>query len=118
VAEEIGIVPIRAIVADLHETGDRRPLTLVYWARDPGWLVCDAELRALSRSHPGFAYHPVAGGASGAGVEAAAGVDRLVTDTNGLVAYVAGGEATINRVREVLMAKGLERKAVKWEKFW
>ena len=50
--------------------------------------------------------------------EIAAAVDRLVTDVGGLVAYVAGGEATINRVREVLMAKGLERKAVKWEKFW
>jgi propane monooxygenase reductase subunit len=118
VAEEIGIVPIRAIVTDLHETGDRRPLTLVYWARDPGWLVYDAELRALARSHPGFAYHPLAGGAGEAGVEAAAGVDRLVTDTSGLVTYVAGGEATINRVREALMTKGLERKAVKWEKFW
>ena len=34
------------------------------------------------------------------------------------VAYVAGGEGTIARVREVLMAKGLERKAVKWERFW
>jgi hypothetical protein len=34
------------------------------------------------------------------------------------VAYVAGGAATIAAVREVLMAKGLERKAVKWEKFW
>ena len=45
-------------------------------------------------------------------------MDRLVTDVGGLVAYVAGGEAAINRVREVLMAKGLERRAVKWEKFW
>lgn len=34
------------------------------------------------------------------------------------IAYVAGGEASIRRVREVLMAKGLERRAVKWEKFW
>jgi len=36
----------------------------------------------------------------------------------GLVAYVAGGGETINRVRDALMAKGLDRKAVKWEKFW
>jgi NAD(P)H-flavin reductase len=118
VAEEIGIVPIRAILADLAETGEARPATLVYWARDPGWLVHDAELRALSRQPPGFAYHPVAGGAAEPGVEAAAVVDRLVTDVRGLVAYVAGGEATIKRVREALMARGLERKAVKWEKFW
>ena len=45
-------------------------------------------------------------------------VERLVTDVDGLVAYVAGGEATIKAVRAALMAKGMERKAVKWEKFW
>jgi NAD(P)H-flavin reductase len=118
VAEEIGIVPIRGILADLAETGAARPATLVYWARDSGWLVHDAELRALSRQSPGFAYHPVAGGAAEPGVEAAAVVERLVTDVSGLVAYVAGGEATIKRVRESLMARGLERRAVKWEKFW
>jgi hypothetical protein len=60
----------------------------------------------------------VAGGAAEPGAEAAAVVDRLVTGVRGLVAYVAGGEATIKRVREALMARGLERKAVKWEKFW
>jgi NAD(P)H-flavin reductase len=119
VAEEIGIVPIRAILADLDEGGDRRPATLVSWGRDAGWLVYDAELRALSRRHAGFAYHPVAGAEPGAGpATAAAAVDRIVTDVTGLVAYVAGSEATITRVRERLMAKGLERKAVKWEKFW
>jgi hypothetical protein len=55
-----------------------------------------------------------AGGRDGS----AALVDRLVTDVSGLVAYVAGGQTTIARVREVLMAKGLERRAVKWERFW
>jgi ferredoxin-NADP reductase len=118
VAEEIGIVPILAILADLAETGGARPATLVYWARDPSWLVHDTELRALARQPPGFAYHPVAGGAAEPGAGAAAVVDRLVTDVSGLVAYVAGGEATIRRVRAALMARGLERKAVKWEKFW
>ena len=97
----------------------RSPATLVYGARDAGWLVYDDELRALARRRPGFAYHPIVPtdepGESGA---IASAVDRLVTDVGGLVAYVAGGEATIKRVREVLMAKGLERKAVKWEKFW
>ena len=45
-------------------------------------------------------------------------MDRAVGDVRGLVAYVAGGEAMIHRVRDVLVAKGLDRKAVKWEKFW
>jgi ferredoxin-NADP reductase len=118
VAEEIGIVPIRSILADLDEAGFRGPVTLVYWARGPGWLVYDGELRALARRQPGFAYHPVVADGPGARSEPAAIVDQLVRDVVGLVAYVAGGEATITRVRDVLMAKGLERKAVKWEKFW
>ncbi|HEX9818537.1 MAG TPA: FAD-dependent oxidoreductase [Methylomirabilota bacterium] len=120
VAEEVGIVPVRSILVHLAETAFDRPATLVYGARDPGWLVYDAELRALSRGRPGFAYHPVVPAAAGSppGPEAAALVDRLVTDAPGLVAYVAGGQATINQVRDVLMAKRLERKAVKWEKFW
>jgi ferredoxin-NADP reductase len=114
VAEEIGIVPIRAILRELAAGGVARAATLVYWARDAGWLVYDAELRALGRQAPGFAYHPLVR-ADGA---AAALVERLVSDVTDLVAYVAGGEATIHAVRAVLVARGLERKAIKWEKFW
>jgi ferredoxin-NADP reductase len=116
VAEEIGIVPIRSILADLEETGPARPATLVYQARGAADLVYDDELRGRARRHPGFAYHPIVSAAGGA--DTAALVERLVTDVAGLVAYVAGGEATIASVREVLMARGLERKAVKWERFW
>jgi ferredoxin-NADP reductase len=58
----------------------------------------------------------------GAARDAASGlaetVRSLVTDVTGLVAYVCGSEAMIHRVRDVLVAKGLDRKSVKWEKFW
>jgi ferredoxin-NADP reductase len=114
VGEEIGIVPLRAIVHELATTNFARPTTLVAWGRDPAWLIYDAELRALARPASGFAYHPV----TAADGEPAALVDRLVTDVVELVAYVAGGEATIKAVRAALMARGLERRAIKWEKFW
>lgn len=122
VAEEIGIVPIRAILRELYDTGFGRPAALVYWARDPRWLVYDAEFRSLARRHPSFAYHPVVreagpGWRDGRG-EAAEAVERLAPEVGELVAYVCGGGETINRVREVLMRRGLERKAVRWEKFW
>ena len=112
VAEEIGIVPIRSVVAELYATGFGRPTALVYQARDAGWLVYDAELRSLARRHPSFAYHPVPG------ARAAEAVARLAPDPAGLVAYVAGGDATIRAVREALTGLGLDRKAVRWEKFW
>src|SRR5437870_2573621 len=108
VAEEIGIVPIRAILLDLDETGFTAPATLLYWVRDAGWLVYDDDFQALALRRPGFSYRPVIGDSL---AEAIAGEE-------GLVAYVAGGGATIKTAREGLMARGLDRKSVKWEKFY
>ncbi|MBI2219192.1 MAG: SIP domain-containing protein [Candidatus Rokubacteria bacterium] len=122
VAEEIGIVPIRAILADLYETGFGREAALVSWARDPGWLVYHGELNSLARRYPGFAYHPVVerpadgwAGETGSLIEA---VERHAPPSEGHVGYVAGGEKTIHAVRDLLVGRGMERKAVKWEKFW
>jgi len=122
VAEEIGIVPIRSMLTWLYATGFGRPATLAYWARDPDWLVYDAEFRSLVRRYPGFAYHPgvasTSDGPSDGASGLAAAVDRLVPDVTRRVAYACGGEPMIHRVRDVLVAKGLDRKSVKWEKFW
>jgi CDP-4-dehydro-6-deoxyglucose reductase len=122
VAEEIGIVPIRAILADLDASGFGRQAALVYWARGPGWLVYHLELSSVARRHPGFAYHPIVerpaagwAGETGSLIDA---VERHAPPTEGHVAYVAGGEQTIHAVRDLLVRRGVERKAVKWEKFW
>jgi ferredoxin-NADP reductase len=45
-------------------------------------------------------------------------VERLVYGIDRLIVYVCGGGETINRVRDVLVTKGMDRKSVKWEKFW
>ncbi len=122
VAEEIGIVPIRSILWDLYQTGFGRPALLIYWCRDPSWLAYDAEFRLLARRYPSFDYLPVvrepAGRWQGEKGEAPDLVERTVASIEGLIAYVSGGGEMINKVRAVLMAKGMERKAVKWEKFW
>lgn len=122
VAEEIGIVPIRSILWDCFQTGFGRPATLIYWCRDPSWLAYDAEFRLLARRYPPFEYVPVVrepvGGWQGEKGEAPDLVDRTVTSIERLIACVSGGGEMINKVRAVLMAKGMDRKAVKWEKFW
>jgi phenol/toluene 2-monooxygenase (NADH) P5/A5 len=122
VAEEIGIVPVRSILADLYETGFGRPASLIYWARDPSWLLYDAEFRSLARRYPGFTYLPAVreaqAGWRGETGEAAAIVDRLVHSVDRLVVYVCGGGDTVNAVRDALVKKGMDRKSVKWEKFW
>lgn len=115
VAEEIAIVPIRSIIAWLRETGDTRPMLLISQARDRVSLVYDGEFGSLARQAPGFVYHPMVADDGGALVDAVA---RHVTSTDGVVAYVAGSERTIKRVRDVLTSRGMERKAVKWERFW
>ncbi len=122
VAEEVGIVPIRSILWDCYQTGFGRPATLIYWCRDPSWLAYDQEFGLLSRRYPGFTYLPVVreppGEWAGDKGEPEEVVDRTIHAVEGLVAYVSGGGRMINNVREVLMAKGLDRKSVKWEKFW
>jgi stearoyl-CoA 9-desaturase NADPH oxidoreductase len=115
-AEEIGIVPIRSMLGDLDETGLDLNATLIYAGRGPEWLPYHDEFLALSRRRPGFAYHPrVAPDVVGA---LRASVAALAFETRDLVAYVSGGGAMIDGVREVLMARGLDRKSVRWEKFW
>ncbi len=121
VAEEIGIVPIRSMLTELYDTGFGRPARLVYWARRPEWLAYDAEFRSLARRYPSFDYRPVVAAGGDGAVEAAGlpeTVDRVTPSVDGLVAYVCGGGETIARVRDVLVRKGLERKAVRWERFW
>jgi ferredoxin-NADP reductase len=125
VAEEIGIVPVRSMLTHLYATGFGRSATLVYGA--DGDRLYHGELRSLARRYPGFSYHPVTATGIADAVESLVSAgDRGASRPRGgpfeapreMIAYVAGGEATIRRVREVLMATGLERRAVKWEKFW
>jgi ferredoxin-NADP reductase len=122
VAEEIGIVPIRSMLTHLYETGYGRPTALIYWARNQSWLAYDADFRSLARRYPAFSYLPVLREPSatwrGEKGEPAEAVERLVYGVDRLVVYACGGGETINRVRDVLVKKGMDRKSVKWEKFW
>ncbi len=122
VAEEIGIVPVRSILLHLYETGYGRPNGLIFWARDPAWLVYDLEFRSLARRYPSFSYFPTLrespAGWRGEKGEVADVVERLVHSVDRLVVYVCGGGETIHRVRDVLVQKGMDRKSVRWEKFW
>lgn len=116
VAEEIGIVPIRAMLADLRETGDDRPATLVYAGGDAARMPYEAELAARARASPDFAYHRLVGAADAGAVAAA--VATAAGASTDVVAYVSGGAQMIDRVRATLMARGLDRKSIRWEKFW
>jgi len=121
VAEEIGVVPIRAILMDLEERGAARAATVVYSGRDPAHMPYHAEFVSRARRDPDFAYHPVVAGDDAAWTGrrgTAAETVRSVVPDAAVIAYVSGGGQMIGEVREVLMARGLDRKSVRWEKFW
>ena len=122
IAEEIGIVPVRSMLTHLYETGYGRPNALIFWAKSPAGLVYDAEFRSLARRYPSFTYLPALreppAAWRGEKGEPAEVVDRLVHNVDRLIVYVCGGGETIDRVRQALVAKGMEKKSVKWEKFW
>jgi ferredoxin-NADP reductase len=116
VAEEIGVVPVRSMLADLDETGHPPSGALVAWARAASRLPYHDELLALAGRRAGFAYHPVVPSTTLADLVSV--VTSLAGDPRDLVAYVSGGGAMIDAVRAGLMAGGLDRKSVRWEKFW
>ena len=95
---------------------------LIFWARDQAHLLSDAHSRSLARRYPSFAYLPALREAPATGRgekgEVADAVERLVHSVDRLVVYVCGGGETIQKVREALVRKGMDRKSVKWEKFW
>ena len=76
----------------------------------------------LARRYPAFSYLPALreppAAWRGERGEPAEVVDRLVHSVDRLIVYVCGGGDTIGRVRQALVAKGMDRKSVKWEKFW
>ena len=122
IAEEIGIVPIHSILSHLYETGYGRGNGLIFWGRSQAHLLYDAHFRSLARRYPGFSYLPAVREAEvgwrGERGEVTDAVERLVHSVDRLVVYVCGGGETIQKVRDVLVRKGMDRKSVKWEKFW
>ncbi|MFI8434245.1 FAD-binding oxidoreductase [Streptomyces sp. NPDC079020] len=62
-----GIAPIRALVEDVAEYGDRRPVEVFYGARSERDLYDIDTMLRLQRTHPWLAVHPVVPGGPGPG---------------------------------------------------
>ena len=112
VAEEIGIVPIRSMVLDLLEGGVDNEILLLFGARTRELLVYHEEIQALATRHVRLRYVP--------SLEQPVWelVERAVSSTEGNEAYLCGGGVMITKVREWLLARGMDRKLIKREKFW
>ena len=112
VAEEIGIVPIRSMLLDLFEGGVAGEILLLFGASKPELLVYHDEIQAMAERYPHLRYVPSLDEPLWELIE------RTVPSTAGKEAYLCGGGVMIAKVREWLLARGMERKLIKREKFW
>jgi len=122
IAEEIGVVPFRSILLSEAERGVPRPMTLHRTAPSAVHLLYDAEFRDLAARHARFGYRPILsapdpawGGEVGSVLAA---LEREVGSLEGHEALLCGGGELVRAARELCLARGMERKKIRYEKFW
>lgn len=122
VAEEVGVVPFRSILLAQAEQGFPREMTLYFTAPAYAHLIYDEELRRLAAAHPRFRYRPILSapdpawpGEVGSVLEA---VGREMGALQGHEALLCGGGGLVKAARELCLARGMERKRIRYEKFW
>jgi CDP-4-dehydro-6-deoxyglucose reductase len=117
-----GYAPLRAMIRQLLATGDRRPITLYWGARDVDGLYEHAWLEELARTRPGFVYRPVLSdpGASGGGIRVGLVHEAVLADhpdLSGMDVYASGPPAMIEAIRTSYAAHGLPREQLFFDSF-
>jgi CDP-4-dehydro-6-deoxyglucose reductase len=117
-----GYAPLRAMLRQMIATGDRRPVTLYWGARDRDGLYEDAWLRDLERRRPGFRYVPVVSDERAPGCDMRAGLvhDAVLEDHPDLAnfeVYAGGPPAMIEEIRKRFAAAGLPRAQLHFDSF-
>jgi NAD(P)H-flavin reductase/ferredoxin len=122
VAGGSGVAPIRSMLTDLAETGNRREVTCFYGARTVADLVQHDELVDLAARHAWLTYVPAV-------TTAAAGLWSgdvgLVTDvlarrlpaTSGREAYLCGPPGMVDAAIEVLTSSGCKPRHIYVDRF-
>lgn len=122
VAEEVGVVPFRSILLAQAEQGFPRPMMLYFTAPTAAHLLYDTEFRALAARFPQFHYRPILSaldpGWSGEVGSVLAAVEREAGDVRGHDALLCGGGDLVKAARELCLSRGIERKRIRYEKFW
>ena len=122
VAEEIGIVPFRSILLAEAERGFPRSIALYFTAPSRPHLLYHDDLTVLAATHPGLRYRPMLSAPHAAWSEdvgsVLAALDREAGDLRGHEARLCGGGDLVKAARELCLAHGIERRTIRYEKFW
>lgn len=121
VATGTGIAPIRSMLHYLLARGTDRTVTLIFGVRYPSSILYGNEFEELARSHLNFHFLPTLSrpdeswqGATG---YVQGHVQRLFAGGTDFEAYVCGLKRMVNDVRAILKGMGLDRKAIRYEKY-
>ncbi|MGP3631939.1 globin domain-containing protein [Streptomyces sp. 24-1644] len=109
-----GIAPIRALIEDVAEHGDRRPVDVFYGARSDGDLYDIDTMMRLQRTYPWLAVHPVVGGGPGRGPEG--GLPDAVREHGpwkGYEAYLSGPLGMVRSGVDVLRGIGMPAERIR-----
>lgn len=111
----IGITPVRSIIA--QATHDKAPhkITLIYSNRTPAQAAYADELKHLAEVNKNFTFIPVYSDTDGR-VNADI-VRRHVLDISSPRYYLAGPEAMVKAMRQILLEVGADEDSIKTEEF-
>jgi CDP-4-dehydro-6-deoxyglucose reductase len=126
VAHGTGIAPIRSMLGYLLDSGETlgagAPLTLIYGARNPEWLLYEDEFLALEKQHANFRYWPTLS-RPGGGWPGRRGYVQMHLEPalNGhapaMDFYLCGRVAMVSEVHQLLLQAGLDDSSVRYEQY-
>jgi ferredoxin-NADP reductase len=126
VAHGTGIAPLRSMIGYLLDSAENRgadaPLTLIYGARNPEWLLYEDEFLALEKEHANFRYWPTLSRPSG-GWPGRKGYVQVHLEAAlnghapGMDFYLCGRVTMVSEVHELLRQAGLDDNSVRYERY-
>lgn len=121
IATGTGIAPVRAMLQHLFQGGIERQIWLIFGVRYPSSILYRDEFEELARQHGNFHFVPTLSRPD-ASWQGATGyvqthVQRLFADRKDLEAYVCGLKRMVDDMRAILKQMGLDRKAIRYEKY-
>lgn len=121
IATGTGIAPVRGMLHTLLQRGTARQLWLVFGVRYPRSILYREEFEELARRHPNFHFIPTLSRPD-ASWQGATGyvqghVQRLFPRRSDFEAYICGLKRMVDEMRTILKQMGLDRKAIRYEKY-